>query len=382
VTHDANNIGELWSKLINPKTRWIAELSVFSLCFGCCIFYSAFIGDIFGALCSSMGFTGIFAKRWVSLAVLSAGVLFPLCMLEDISALQFSSLLGVVGILYTVAFHVKRMFDNTYAPGSDILQTIATKLHPKWPSPKYTLWSANKGTLVLINMLCVAFLAHYNAITYYKELDRPTPARYTTAVTLGFGTALAVFVTMMMVGYTLFGSAAQPLILNNFHRSKDILATVARVATGAAITFAYPLMFAGVKTSLFNLMPASDGSADAKSQQKLMATAVLVAITSIAFKCGEEDVSLVLGIVGSVLGCGVAYVIPGNDNEPILEVYVMHICIGLLGMFSKRKLKREGRAISRADAVYDHLLVLLGTLFGVLGVWITLDTQQHHGGHH
>jgi len=78
--------------------------------------------------------------------------------------------------------------------------------------------------------------------------------RYRTAVTVGFGTAFAVFAAMMLVGYEIFGKTAQPLILNNFHRSADLLATIARLATGCAIMFAYPLMFAGLKSALFNMV--------------------------------------------------------------------------------------------------------------------------------
>ena len=49
-----------------------------------------------------------------------------------------------------------------------------------------------------------------------------------------------------------------------------------------------------------------------KETKQAAIVAALSLITAIAFKCGEEDVSVVLGIVGSVLGCGVAYVLPGS----------------------------------------------------------------------
>ena len=59
-------------------------------------------------------------------------------------------------------------------------------------------------------------------------------------------------------------------------------------------------------------------SGASKSTKQAAIVAALSLITAIAFKCGEEDVSVVLGIVGSVLGCGVAYVLPGNHiNTPI-----------------------------------------------------------------
>jgi len=373
----SNSISEVWGKLISEKSRWIADVAVFSLCFGCCVFYSAFMGDIFGALSSAAGITGVLAKRWIVLGAISLLGLLPLCLLEDISSLQFSSVLGVVGIMFTFLFHAIRVTDKTYTPGSGLFSNmLSAKMQPKWPSPKYSLWNVNKGTLILVNMLCVAFLAHYNAINYYKELEGATEQKYKVAIVAGFGTALTVFIGMMLLGYSLFGSTAQPLILNNFHVTKDVLATVARFATGLAITFAYPLMFAGLKSSMFSLIDSNTAvsftNAQTKGVKSTVATVqsnvktasivtVLGLITSIAFKCGEEDVSLVLGIVGSVLGCGVAYIIPG-----------------FLSMKNMRVRKAAGLKNDPTDAILAHLLVAMGGFFGVLGVWVTLQTPSHH----
>ena len=167
----SNSISELWGKLLSEKSRWMADAAVFSLCFGCCVFYSAFAGDIFGALTSAAGLTGTLGKRWTALGTVSLLCLLPLCLLEDISSLQFSSLLGATGILYTVLFHIIRFVDGSYVPKTGAMALLlSSKMQPKWPSPKFTMWSVNKGTLTLVNMLCVAFLAHYNAINYYKEL--------------------------------------------------------------------------------------------------------------------------------------------------------------------------------------------------------------------
>lgn len=377
VTNSAT-ISEIWSKLVSPKTSWITDGTIFALCFGCCIFYSAFIGDIFSALASAVGIKGILAKRWTILGLISSVVLLPLCQLEDISALSFSSILGVGGILYTFLFHILRLWDKSYAPkGGKYFLKIAAQARPSFPTPKYDLWKMNKETLILVNMLCVAYLAHYNAINYYKELSHTTIPRYATAIGSGFGIAMMVFAGMMVVGYSIFGKTAQPLILNNFHRTDDLLATVARFATGLAITFAYPLMFAGLKSSMKNLLsrtspttavtkgrgkasvapacvPVSTPIVDLKT---VAVPVVLAAITSIAFKCSEEDVSVVLGIVGSVLGCSVAYVLPG-----FLQLRHLHLT----------------RSASVSGWVSNSALVGLGLLFSVLGVWVTLSQGGHH----
>jgi len=393
---ESRNIGELWGKLISEKTKWVIDLSIFALCFGCCVFYSAFMGDIFTSFSSAVGLGGLLTKRWFVLISMSTGILLPLCLLEDLSALQFSSIMGVVGIAYTVLFHLIRLIDGSYQPNSDMLYHVLDKMQPSFPSPKMKAWNMHSGSLVLINMFCVAFLSHYNSINYYEEFDNPNNGRYTTAVCLGFGLSMAVFTCMMFSGYFLFGSSCQPLLLNNFPTTADSLASIARLATGLAITFAYPLMFAGLKSSMVSLLEfamsrgssssakleeivavhGEDGSVKleevvavhgedggptvAKSMKDASVVIVLSVITAIAVQCSEEDVSIVLGIVGSVLGCFVAYALPG-----VLKLALM------------RQRKRSNLPNNKYEVAYNHALVALGAIFGGLGVWITFSTDPH-----
>lgn len=380
----SDTIADIWGRLISPKSQYIVDLAIFALCYGCCVFYSAFVGDIFGALAKAFGFQGIFATRANVLLGITSTFLLPLCLQQDLSALQVSSLLGVFGIFYTLGFHVLRLFDGSYASGAALLEHIVPKLRPHFPNVPFTLLKINKGTLTLANMLCVAFLAHYNSINYFKELNKGQ-AKYVAAIATGFGISTCVFITMMLVGYKIFGTSALPLILNNFPKTADPLASGARLATGVAITFAYPLMFAGLKSAMFSLMdgkpavtnatPVVKGKVPAavvtskKSSEltKNMAiVAVVASITSIAVKCGEEDVSVVLGIVGSVLGCFVAYVLPG-----------------WLQLTHFRQRNRAGLKNNKLEVIVNHALVAIGAIFGVLGVWVTLEEAAAggHGGH-
>jgi amino acid permease len=364
---NSENIAGIWKKLISAKSSWIVDFSIFFLCFGCCIFYSAFIGDIFSALATAFGLN---TSRWIVLGAISTLVLLPLCLLEDLSALKFSSLVGVGGILYTLAFHLYRAWDGSYSPGAFLTEFVPSRFQPNWPDVKLPLFSVNKKTLVLANMICVAFLAHYNAINYYKELDEASPRRYAKGVQAGFGISLTVFACMMLAGYFIFGTNSLPLILNNFPQTEDHLASGARFATGLAITFAYPLMFAGLKSSMKSLLfgdksEVLNSSPRELSQRRWKTSAAIVAvlslITAIAMKCGEEDVSVVLGIVGSVLGCFVAYVLPGY-----------------LSLVNMRLRKKLGLSNGGVDVLVSHALVALGSVFGVLGVWITLMMQAEH----
>lgn len=362
--HKAKSLSEIWWRVVGKDTKWIVSASLFALCFGCCVFYSAFIGDIFSTLVSSLPISDALKERKNILIILTAGVITPLCLLEDLSALEPTALMGVIGILYTVLFTVLRALDGSYDLGSKWLKDLGADKQPTWTEP-LGLWNfTGPGALVLINLLCVSFLAHYNAISYYGEIKDATPKKFSTAVNAGFSVAAVIFGVMMFAGYKLFGEQAQPLILNNFHPSEDLLATGARIAIGMAITFAYPLMFNALKTALFNLFPkalkdSEDGgktiTIKSKRNRQIALVTILASITAIGVECGEEDVSFVLGVVGSVLGTGFAYVLPGYLN-----------------MANMRLRKAKGLANKGSDVLISHLSVVLGVVFGTVGFGLTM----------
>ncbi len=178
----------VWSKTLNPKTAWVIDVGITFLCFGCCIFYSAFIGDLSAALAQALGAPTWLHKRWLCLVALHVFPLWPLCLMKNLSALQYSSIVGVLGILYTTAFVVKRQVDGTYQMGGQFHALIDSMYRPHKASHSALekVFRLGPGAISLMNMACVAFTTHYNGIAYYTELkDRSLP-RYASAVTLGF----------------------------------------------------------------------------------------------------------------------------------------------------------------------------------------------------
>jgi amino acid permease len=348
---NSKTIGDLWTKVVG-KYKEIANYTILLLCFSSCIFYSAFIGDILYAVVSAAGLNGFFAKRSIILSVITAFVLIPLCLVDDMSSLQFSSNLGVAGVLFTLFAHIKRYLDGSYAPGGKFYALLPKNRIPHFPTTKFSLWTVKPGVVTLVNMLCLAFLAHYNAINYYKELDQETPKRYQTTIALGYGISTVVFMAMLYFGYNLFGTTSLPLLLNNFHKTDDIYATLARIGTGIAMTFAYPLMFAGFKS-----VAKTTASRDKPFEFKYRMAACVVAINAIAMQFSEEDVSIILGIVGSILGCGAAYVIPS---------------------FMRLQYLRKSKSGGTLELIINHIIMALGVIFGGLGVWDTITSPVGH----
>lgn len=170
----------VWSKTLGKDTAWIIDVGITYLCFGCCIFYAAFIGDIFAALAAAVDAPALLQKRWVCLVGIHLFPLLPLCLMKDLSALQYSSFVGVAGIFYTTLVVVLRSLDGTYAPGGKFYSLIEPAYRPITPKVNglAKLFRLGPGAISLMNMACVAFTTHYNGINYYVELKNRSLPRF------------------------------------------------------------------------------------------------------------------------------------------------------------------------------------------------------------
>lgn len=212
------------------------------------------------------------------------------------------------------------------------------------------------GSLIFLNLVCVGFLVHYNGANYYSGLKCRSVKTMRTVVASAMGTAFLIFLAMMGFGFKTFGLNAQPLLLNNYHKTADFGASWARAAVGLAIVCGYPLMFMACKTAFFALLShVSDGKKVTPKGQAVISTGVLAVITAIACKCSEKDVGFVIGIVGALLGAFACYIMPALIN---------------LGLASKQALD-----LSKGEIIFNKLLLALGVVFAILGTAVTCLEQ-------
>lgn len=156
----AESLSEVWERTVGPRTKFIPDLGCVALTLGCLLFYSAFLGDIFGSLVSGMSVLPPFLrKRSTILLLLHAVPVLPLCLTEDLSSLQYSSMAGLLGIVYTVFFVGKRLLDGSYAFGGKFYDMMPDTLHPPGVAKgalgfvsELQPFQARKGVLVLMNM--------------------------------------------------------------------------------------------------------------------------------------------------------------------------------------------------------------------------------------
>jgi sodium-coupled neutral amino acid transporter 11 len=174
ATVSGESLSAVWERIVphGSTTKYIPDLGCVCLTVGCLLFYSAFIGDIFGSLISGVTrIPSMYRKRWSVLLLLHAIPILPLCLIKDLSALKYSSMTGLVGIVYTIVFVAVRLWDGSYALGGKFHTLMPTKFQPagqiEFPSSSSTksllgyvsdlpLFHGSKGLLILMNMCCVA----------------------------------------------------------------------------------------------------------------------------------------------------------------------------------------------------------------------------------
>ena len=124
-----------------------------------CLMYSIIIGDITEALGVTVGLPTMvpaLAARWKILSVVTAAVLTPLCLMRSFAVLSYTSLLGIVGTLYTAVFMAIRAFDGSYKPDGRFWNALAAK---KAALPAFGSNYAPVSAFVLVSMLSTAFIA-------------------------------------------------------------------------------------------------------------------------------------------------------------------------------------------------------------------------------
>lgn len=295
-----------WETVIGKETSWVPVVVVAVVCFGCNLAYACFYGDIFTRLLPTLGLP---MPRYVCVLAITIVLTMPLCLLKDLSALAPSSTFAFVCVLYTAGIMVVRWQDGSYAEGGRFYGDLTGDLQPNVPASH--MWDFGPQSIVLVNALAVAFLSHYNACKYYRELKGHNPAFFRRIVALAMGTCTVLFGITMVAGYQTFGTAADGVILKNYSR-EDWPVNVARIGMGLSIVASFPLMFSGLRESVVTLLkrayPERSDEFDGVRYQDVLSLAMVALIMGCAMLLA--DVGVVVGIVGSVCGSAIIYIIP------------------------------------------------------------------------
>lgn len=296
--------GAIWKQAFGERTMMVPMIVVMLVCFGTLLSYACFYARLLSSAAPALGAPAFVGHTFMLLSV-GIVLLLPLCLLKDLSALQYSSLFGVVATLYCIGLLVWRAFDGTYAPGGIYYEMLDEHLLPT-PS-RAGLFDVNMGSVALVNMLALAYLSHYNGCKYYREFQDHTPRRFRRAVALVMLLAASCYALVEWAADRVFGSAAQPVIFSNFARG-DMPGTVAQVSMGLAIACSFPLMFSGLREAFCSLMEQMGVKSASTAFQNKASVGFLTMVLAICTVI--TDAGFICGIVGATCGTLIIYVIP------------------------------------------------------------------------
>lgn len=169
--------GEAWTRTVGESTSWIPSSFVALLCASQTLQYTMVIGDSFASIFAAARLPALIASRTGAIGLITSLFTLPLCLLPSLEMLQYTSFLGIGGLLYTAAFMILRI--GAYAPGSALHAAVPPHLQPSFcASPPLTTsvlaMFTSSGTFILMSILATAFCAHFLAPAFYKELSDGT----------------------------------------------------------------------------------------------------------------------------------------------------------------------------------------------------------------
>lgn len=247
----------------------------------------------------------IATTRTRSLIGVTTLILLPLCLVKNLATLAPFSLLGIIGMAYTSFAIGIRYFGGAYAAGGRFLPDIGAALQPSFGTTG-AAGVMSPNSLILVCMLSTAYIAHFNAPRFFRELKDNTMSRFGKVTGISFGISTAIYAVVSAMAFLTFGANCDGLILNNYS-TKDLLISASRFAVAISLIFSYPLLFVGTRDGTLDLLKVPEKKRTASLLNQ--ATFGLLGLTTaLAWKL--TDLSFIASISGAVFGTALIFVYP------------------------------------------------------------------------
>lgn len=276
------------------------------------------LGDFLPSVLETIHAPNILTDRTLLVSMVVILIIFPLTLLKNLDALKFTSLIGVLLVIYTTFVILYR---------DSFFYTI---------SKTTNLFKFTDCIVLSIPASCVAFTAHYNGPRYYQELKDRNINTFKIATISGLGICFFCYCTAAVAGYFNFGINTSGNILNNYD-SSDIVAMIAKAGFTFTLVFHYPLVFHNLRTSIHKLIfPNKDDTPFIRILYSFGLLGLLC-ILGLYF----THVETVISYNGAIFGSNIVFTFPGllyimlYKNEPKNCNYygsVFLIVFGILAM--------------------------------------------------
>lgn len=142
--HRVKTFKDAWAASVDESSAQFISVLITFKTFFTCLAYSIIIADSFSSVVkvlspgiSSVQSIGSFNDIWQTvqlslstrqntLILLTSTIVLPLCLATSLDALKYTSVLGLLGIVYCAIFMGKRLMDGSYREGGQFWTNVAT----------------------------------------------------------------------------------------------------------------------------------------------------------------------------------------------------------------------------------------------------------------
>ncbi|XP_059275063.1 amino acid transporter AVT6C-like [Lycium ferocissimum] len=287
-----------------------AQICVTISTLGCLIIYLIIIGDVLSGHGEHLGvlqeWFGIhwWNSRDLAILFIVLFVILPLVLYRRVESLWFSSAIAVILAIVFVGI-CSVMAILAIIKGETVRPRMLPEL--KDSTSFFNLFTA-------IPVIVTAFTFHFNVHPIGIELGKP--ATMTTAVKISLSFCAAIYFSIGIFGYLLFGDSIMPDILVNFDKSSgasaisSILNDIVRLSYALHLMLVFPLLNFSLRANIDELIFPKNDLLAANAKRFMYLTLVLLAFSYIA-AIAIPSIWYIFQFLGSTSNVCLAFIFPG-----------------------------------------------------------------------
>lgn len=243
---NASSYGELMAAAFGNKygkARVSACMNVLLLLhtLGGCIAYMTIIADISAKLAQDCFHMPEFLLRGMCLLLITLFLLLPLCLYDRLKSLSMASYLGVTAMVFVAGFCVRDCIADWATVGSTTLVTDH-------------MVSFKRSFFKAVPLINGAFMVHYNAPTFFAEVEGRSLYAYGIAATLAHIGVSLIYLAVGFAGFARFGEEVHGNVLTSYEASGHSWVITCWVCVLLNMVLTVPLLFQRSRQSLMVIL--------------------------------------------------------------------------------------------------------------------------------
>lgn len=320
--------GQIWCSLYGKSLAWLPDMVTLVYCSLSAVSYWIVVGDFLPRGAEGLGLDSAWLLDRRCAILLVGLVLLPLNFLHDLSFLGYTSLIGTIGILYTVAV---------------VCSEAASSPPGDWEASRLRF-----GIFTTIPVVTFSFNGHFAAPSLYRGLASRSSSRWMVVSVLSGAVCCALNLACAVAGYSMLGSqlgaAGHSNVLTAPALQGKVEVLVADLTIMMAIALGVPIYIKAARDSA-DAIWVRNGAEWPEHRRSTLLSAVLSAGTLWAATL-LSDLGVMCAVNGAVCASLLMFVFPA----------VMYLKCGS---------SPWNRRMSTASAIFGSLVGALGAVSSI-----------------